>query len=93
MKRGCFCRRWSAVIPHDARLANVEFLILAAKRRLATRQIPDWRVSVGISSLLAAAKALPRRDPWSMPALDTTSGMGKLLAEARAWQKEDRHGT
>jgi hypothetical protein len=76
----------------DPRLADMTLLALAAKRRLATRQRPDWRSSVGLASLLAAAKALPRRDdPWAMPDLEPRDGLARLLEEARQWE-EDRHG-
>ena len=75
----------------DYRLADMTLLVLAAKRRLATRQAPDWRQSEGISALLAAAKALPRGRTWAVPDLDG-SGMAQLLAEARAWQQEHDHG-
>jgi hypothetical protein len=68
----------------DPRLADPIILALAAKRRQAKRQVSDWRTSEGLYSLLQAAKALPRReDPWGLSDLDTTSGLGKLLAEAR----------
>jgi hypothetical protein len=71
----------------DPRLADMTILVLAAKRCQAARQAPDWRTSEGLSSLLAAARSLPRRDPWDLSGVDTTTGMGKLLAEARTWQK------
>jgi hypothetical protein len=76
----------------DPRLADMTLLVLAARRRLALRQVPDWRTSVGLSSLLAAAKALPQRSPWALPALEECSGMTRLLAEARQWQEEHPHG-
>jgi hypothetical protein len=82
----------------DPRLASVELLTLAAmrvqrKREEACTQPPDWRACEGISSLLAAARHLPKREPWEdMPTVDTTSGLGKLLAEARQWQKGGAHG-
>jgi hypothetical protein len=77
----------------DPRLASVPLLTLAAFRVQQRRQSqpPDWRYSVGISSLLAAAKALPQRDPWDLPDLEAHDGMARLLKEAREWQ-EDRHG-
>jgi hypothetical protein len=78
-------------VSSDPRLADMTVLILAARRRLATRQVPDWRQCEGLSSLLAAAGARPRRDPWDMPGLDG-SGLAQLLAEARQWQQERPHG-
>jgi Domain of unknown function (DUF3854) len=46
--------------------------------------LPDWQHTVGLASLLAAARSLPRRDaPLDLATVDTTSGLGKLLAEAR----------
>jgi hypothetical protein len=81
-------------MPSDPRLANVQLLTLAAFRVRRRRQeaVPDWRTSVGISSLLEAARHLPRRDPWDVESLDATSGLGKLLAEARQWEKEHDDG-
>ena len=76
----------------DGRLADRTLLVLAAKRRLATRQAPDWRCTEGISSLLAAAKALPQRDPWSLPTVEGCDGLTRLLQEARQWRKEGEHG-
>ena len=68
-------------------------LVLAARRCQARQQAPDWRTCEGISSLLAAARSLPRRDdPWALPDLAQAGSMGKLLAEARQWEKEHRHG-
>jgi hypothetical protein len=73
----------------DPRLGNASLLALAAFRLQQRRQhqVPDWRYTEGISSLLAAARSLPRRDPWDLSGVDTTTGMGKLLAEACTWQK------
>ena len=34
-----------------------------------------------------------RRDPWSLPSVEDVSGLAGLLREARAWHKEDGHGT
>ena len=78
----------------DSRLANPTILLLAAFRLRERRQnqAPDWRSTVGLSSLLAAANALPPRDPWSLPDLDPRDGLGRLLAEARQWQQEGGHG-
>jgi hypothetical protein len=75
----------------DPRLADMTVLVLAAKRRLATRQAPDWRTSVGMSSLLEAARSLPRREPFALPSVEDCDGLARLLAEARQWE-EDRHG-
>ena len=61
-----------------------------ALRRL--RQRPDWRSTGGLSSLLAAANALPRRDPWSLPSVEDGGGLAGLLEEARQWHEERRHG-
>jgi hypothetical protein len=76
----------------DPRLADMTLLVLAAKRRLATRQTSAWEHTEGLWSLLQAAKALPRRDPWSLPSVEGCDGMARLLAEARQWQKEHAHG-
>jgi hypothetical protein len=67
----------------DSRLADPVLLALAARRCQARRQAPDWQTSVGLASLLAAAKALPRRDPWALPDLGECDGLAGLLAEAR----------
>jgi hypothetical protein len=67
----------------DPRLADPVILALAAKRRQAKRQAPDWRACEGISSLLAAARALPQRGPFTLPDLDECRGLERLLAEAR----------
>ena len=42
----------------DPRLADMTLLVLAAKRRQAKRQAPDWRASEGLHALLQAAKLL-----------------------------------
>jgi hypothetical protein len=80
-------------MPVDPRLNSPALLTLAAYRLQQRRQhhVPDWRDSVGISSLLAAARHLPQRAPWDVSGVDTTTGMGTLLAEARQWEA-DRHG-
>lgn len=75
----------------DPRLVDPVILALAAKRRQARQQTPDWRTCEGLSSLLDAARHLPRREPFSLDGVDTSSGMGKLLAEARQWEA-DHHG-
>jgi hypothetical protein len=74
----------------DPRLADMTLLALAAKRRHAKRQVPDWRSSVGISQLLEAARSLPKREPFALPSVEECSGMEKLLAEARL--KGEGHG-
>jgi hypothetical protein len=78
----------------DPRLQNVQLLTLAAFRIQQRRQhqVPDWRYTEGISSLLAAAKALPQRGPWELPDLEASGSMGRLLAEARQWEKEHPRG-
>jgi hypothetical protein len=78
----------------DPRLGNALLLALAAFRlqQRRQRQVPDWRYTTGLSSLLQATKTLPERSPWSLPDLDTTRGLGKLLAEARQWEEDHRHG-
>ena len=77
------------MIPNDPRLAVGEVLYLAAFRLRKRRQhlVPDWRSTVGLSSLLAAAKALPERSPWSLPSVEEGGGLARLLAEARAWER------
>lgn len=78
----------------DPRLSNVQLLTLAAYRIQQRRQqhLPDWRYTEGISALLGAARSLPKRDPWDLEGVDTTSGLGKLLAEAQQWQQGGEHG-
>jgi hypothetical protein len=66
----------------DPRLADVTLLALAAKRRLATRQVDAWQHTEGLAALLEAAKRLPPRDPVADEDLPTT-GIGGLLREAR----------
>jgi hypothetical protein len=75
-------------MPTDPRLENSSLLMLAAFRLQQRRQqqVPDWRYTEGLASLLAASKAMPQRDPWDLPALDERSGLGRLLEEARQWQ-------
>jgi hypothetical protein len=73
-------------MPLDPRLADVTLLVLAAKRRRATRPPVDWRHTEGLFALLQAARALPPPGPWALPDLDDETGMGKLLREARARQ-------
>jgi hypothetical protein len=78
----------------DPRLQSVPLLALAAYRvqQRRQRQVPDWRYTEGISALLEAAKALPQRGPWELPDLEECSGMARLLAEARQWEKEHPRG-
>jgi hypothetical protein len=68
----------------DPRLTNVALLTLAAYRIQQRRQhqVPDWRHTEGLASLLDAARHLPQRAPWSLPDLGCTP-MGRLVAEAR----------
>jgi hypothetical protein len=76
----------------DPRLADPILLVLAAKRRQATRHVPDWRTTEGLSSLLAAARSLPTREPFALPSVEDCTGLARLLAEARQWEKEHPHG-
>ena len=76
----------------DPRLQSVSLLTLAAMRARRRRQMPDWRQSTGLASLLLAARSLPRRDPWSLPSVEDGSGLAGMLAEARQRQKERDHG-
>ena len=82
-------------MPTDPRLLSVELLTLAAFSLHQRRQraVPNWRTCEGLHALLEAARALPRRDPWSLPSVEDVSGLAGLLREARAWHKEDGHGT
>jgi hypothetical protein len=80
----------------DPRLQNVSLLTLAAMRvqhRLAS-QPPDWQHTEGLCALLEAARqqAVPPRDPWARPPVEACTGLARLLAEARQWQGEGRHG-
>jgi hypothetical protein len=74
----------------DARLADLTVLVLAAKRCQARQQVPDWRASEGLASLLDVARRLPQREPFALPDLEECTGMERLLAEAR--QKGGPHG-
>ena len=78
----------------DPRLQSVELLMLAAFRLRARRQhqAPDWRSTVGMSALLEAARAVPKRDPWDMPPVAEHDGLAGLLAEARQWKKDHADG-
>ena len=79
-----------SIMANDPRLLSVELLTLAAFRLRERRQSqpPDWRSSVGLSALLAAARALPQREPWDLPDLEPRDGLAGLLAEARSWDQE-----
>jgi hypothetical protein len=77
----------------DHRLADPILLALAAKRCQARQQLPDWRQTEGLSALLDAAKHLPKREPFALPDLEECTGMARLLAEARRWEKEHPRGT
>jgi len=46
-----------------------------------------WEHTHGLANLLAHAKTLPiRDDPWDLDEISDT-GLGRLLREARAWQR------
>jgi hypothetical protein len=48
----------------------------------------------GLSNLLQYAAQLPPRDPWDEPEDDAPlTGMGLLLAEAKAWLAEQEERT
>jgi hypothetical protein len=80
----------------DPRLANPTLLALAAQRVLARQEQPPppphWSQTEGLSALLAAAKHLPKPEPFSLPAVDECTGLARLLAEARQWQKGGDRG-
>ena len=69
----------------DPRLTNVPLLTLAAFRIQQRRQhqAPDWRTTQGLASLLEAARSLPKREPFVLPAPEACTGLERLLAEAR----------
>jgi hypothetical protein len=79
-------------MPSDPRLENVQLLTLAAFRLQQRRQhqVPDWRSSVGLASLLDAARSLPARAPFALASLEECTGLERLLAEARL--KGGAHG-
>jgi hypothetical protein len=82
-------------MPSDPRLQDIQLLTLAAYRlqQRQQRAVPDWRYSVGMSALLEAARHLPRRGPWELPDVESDdTGLGRLLREARQWEKEHPHG-
>ena len=75
----------------DPRLQNTALLALAAYRLRERRQreVPDWRFTEGLSSLLDIARRLPQRDPWDLPDLEhDQSGLAGLLREAREQARE-----
>jgi hypothetical protein len=76
----------------DPRLQDTKLLALAAFRLQQRRQhqVTDWRYTEGISALLDAARSLPKREPFSLPAAEECDGMARLLAEARL--KGGEHG-
>jgi hypothetical protein len=82
-------------MPMDPRLSNDTLLLLAAKR-LAFKREADaashWEHTTGLASLLEASRRLPQREPWSVDGLARRSGLGQLLAEARAGRKEGTDG-
>jgi hypothetical protein len=72
-------------MPVDPRLRDVQLLTLAAFRLQQRRQHQgrDWRHTIGIAALLDAARSLPPRGPWELPAVEECTGLARLLAEAR----------
>jgi hypothetical protein len=80
-------------MPIDPRLRDVQLLTLAAYRLQQRRQqqVPDWRQAEGLAALLDAARHLPRREPFDLPAVEECTGMARLLAEARQWEA-NHHG-
>jgi hypothetical protein len=82
-------------MPIDARLGNDTILLLAAKRLAARREADaasDWEHTVGLASLLEASRHLPKVEPWDLPDLAPSGGLGRLLAEARAWGRFPQTG-
>jgi hypothetical protein len=79
----------------DPRLTNVALLSLAAFRVQQRRQhqTPRWQDTEGLCALLEASRRLPQRGPWELPNLEACTGMERLLAEARAWEKEHPRGS
>ena len=77
----------------DPRLQHVALLTLAAYRLQQRRQheVPDWRTSEGLASLLEAARHRPEPRGVELPPLEECTGLARLLAEARRW--EAHHGT
>jgi hypothetical protein len=72
----------------DARLKDKWLLAVAAQSLLARRDQPPprqpWWEGEGISNLLDAAPALPRRDPFEVAGLDPTApGLAGCLARAK----------
>jgi hypothetical protein len=75
----------------DPRLTDTLLLLLAGRRvqhRLAQPPLPDWDKTEGLCALLQAAKLLPQRDPWALPALEPETSFSPLLREARQWREE-----
>jgi hypothetical protein len=81
-------------MPIDPRLENTALLTLAAYRLQQRRQHqpPRWQDTEGLCALLEASRRLPQREPFTLPDLDACTGMERLLAEARAWEKEHPRG-
>jgi hypothetical protein len=82
-------------MPADPRLRDIQLLTLAAYRlqqRRLTPQPPHWEATEGLAALLAVARRLPQRAPFDLPAVEECTGMAKLLAAARASEKEHQHG-
>jgi hypothetical protein len=72
----------------DPRLADPILLALAAKRRQARQQTPDWQHTVGLAALLEEAKQLPQRAPGDLEGVyEDAPGFGGLLWQARQWQQ------
>ena len=73
---------------HESRLTRLEKLEEECDPQTA------WERTEGLCALLAAARRLPKRDPWDLPELeDDATGLGRLLREARQWAEERRqHG-
>jgi len=42
-----------------------------------------WHHAEGLAALLEAARRLPQRDPFALPEVESRTGMGTLLKEAR----------
>ena len=76
----------------DPRLADLALLSLAAMRARRRQQVPDWPSTHGLAALLEAARALPEREPWSLPSVKDGSGLARLLEEARQRQQEGAGG-
>ena len=68
---------------HEARLRALE---------LECDPVAALLAKGGLSNVLAAGVLLPRRDCDDDDLDEDTTGMGRLLAEARQWHKERGHG-